>query len=183
MKICIDPGHGGHDSGAVGQNGLEEANTVLSMSIALADKFADVGIDTLLTRETDVFIELWQRCDISNRWDADYFISMHLNSNGSTAVGIETLYTSDTGKEIAESVQTVLIEETGDTDRGVKERDDLYVLNGTNCPAILIESGFISHPKTEEKLRTDEYKETLVNAVFVGMREYLGWDATEDKVS
>jgi N-acetylmuramoyl-L-alanine amidase len=56
---------------------------------------------------------------------------------------------------------------------GIKERDDLYVLNGTNMPAILVELGFISHPKTEQKLGTSEYKQLPVNAVTDGIKEYL----------
>jgi N-acetylmuramoyl-L-alanine amidase len=105
LKIVIDPGHGGHDSGAVGPEGLEEANTVLTLSLMLADSLADLGIDVLLTRESDVFVELYRRCEIANTWDADYFVSVHLNSNGSTAVGIETLYTSVTGRDLALPVQ------------------------------------------------------------------------------
>ncbi len=173
VKIAIDPGHGGHDTGADGPQGLEEANTVLSISLLLADKLSDLGFEVMLTRETDVFIELGDRCSLANEWGADYFVSVHLNSNGQTAVGIETLFTSDTGEEFAAPIQNALIEATGDTDRGLKERNDLYVLNGTEMPAILLELGFISHPGTEEKLGTTEYKQLLVDAVAAGIQEYL----------
>ena len=173
VKICLDPGHGGNDTGAEGPTGLEEANTVLTLSLLLADVLTDQGFDVKLTRETDVFIELGKRCAIANDWEADYFISVHLNSNGSTAVGIETLYTSESGQDLAIPIQDCLIEGTGDTDRGIKERDDLYVLNGTDCPAVLLELGFISHPETEEKLRSKDYQRLLVECVALGIREYL----------
>ena len=153
IKICIDPGHGGNDSGAGGPTGLEEATVALELSSMLSDALNNLGIDTIITREDDEFIELGTRCDIANAWEADYFVSVHLNSNGPTAVGIETLYKTESGKKLATPVQEMLIEATGDRDRGLKHRTDLYVLNGTNMPAILVEVGFISHPETEESLR------------------------------
>jgi len=112
-----------------------------------------LGLSTKLTRSSDVFIELSDRCDIANDWEADYFVSVHLNCNGSTVAGIETLYKSSAGKELAGPVQKEMIAATGDTDRGLKYRDDLYVLDGTNMPAILVEVGFISNPTFESKFR------------------------------
>lgn len=128
---------------------------------------------TRLTRSTDVFIELGERCSIANTWHADWFVSVHLNSDGPSAVGIETLYRGEIGKELAVAVQSTLITATGDRDRGVKYRDNLYVLNGTQMPAILLELGFISHPETEKKLRTPEYQGLLVKAVVEGIAAYL----------
>ena len=173
VKIVIDPGHGGHDSGAGGPTGLEEATTALEISFLIADGLTNAGHVVKMTRQSDIFIELYNRCAISNNWEADYFISVHLNSNGSTAVGIETLYTSQSGHELADVIQDCLIEATGDVNRGVKERDDLYVLNGTDAPAVLLELGFISHPETEDKLRTQEYKQLLADTVVFAIKEYL----------
>lgn len=175
-KICIDPGHGGKDPGAVGPTGLQEAEVALDLSDRLCDRLGDLGIDTLMTRLANEFIELADRCEIANNWDADYFVSVHLNSNGSTAVGIETLYKSDVGMGLAAPVQEAMVDATGDTDRGLKYRDDLYVLNGTNMPAILVEVGFISHPKTEDKFRTDEYKDIITEAIVSGIASYLKLD-------
>lgn len=172
-KICIDPGHGGHDPGACGPTGLEEASVALDISERISGALNDLGVDTLLTRETNVFIELEDRCSIANNWDADYFISVHLNSNGSTTEGIETLYKSDTGKSLATPVQKAMIDATNDKNRGLKYREDLYVLNETNMPAILVEVGFISNPKFEEKFKTDEYRDVLTFAIVGGIVEYL----------
>ena len=174
MKVVLDPGHGGNDTGAVGPTGLEEANTVLDLSEQIAIPLQHAGIDIRFTREIDVFVELEDRCAIANVWGADYFVSVHLNSNGSTAVGIETLYKSETGKKLATPVQEILITATGDTNRGLKKRDDLYVLNGTKMPAILVEAGFISHPKTEAKFKTGEYRRTVAHAVAAGILKFLG---------
>ena len=173
-KIVIDPGHGGNDSGAGGPTGLEEASVALETSFLIVDLLGEFGYELHMTRMTDVFIELSKRCQIANDWEADYFVSVHYNSNGSTAVGIETLYTSESGKALAKPIQKALIEATGDVDRGLKERDDLYVLNGTDMPSVLLELGFISHPETEKKLRKKEYLHVLANAVVTGIREHVG---------
>lgn len=179
IKICIDPGHGGNDSGAGGPTGLEEASVALDLSSKLSDALNEIGVDTILTREDDTFIELGERCDIANEWEADYFVSVHLNSNGPTAIGIETLYKSENGKKLAAPVHEALIEATADVDRGLKYRDNLYVLNGTNMPAILVEVGFISHPDTEEQFRSEGYREVVVGAIVDGLAKYLGIDSGE----
>jgi N-acetylmuramoyl-L-alanine amidase len=173
MKICIDAGHGGDDSGAVGKAGLEEAPTALSISYYVNEGLMEKGYITLMTRMDDEFVELGDRCEIANDWEADYFVSIHLNSNGSTARGIETLYTSDKGKALAAPIQRKLVEVTKDTDRGLKYRDDLYVLNGTYMPAILVEVGFISHPDTEVLFNWDDYKRMVAEAIVDGIVEHL----------
>jgi N-acetylmuramoyl-L-alanine amidase len=173
MKICIDPGHGGKDPGAVGPAGLHEADVALAIGLKLSDNLNAMGVDTLMTRSTDVFIELGTRCKIANDWKADYFVSVHLNSNGRSVAGIETLYKTDKGKALAAPIQEAMVAATGDTDRGLKLRNDLYVLNGTNMPAALAEVGFISNPAFETKFRTDEYRQLLVDAIAAGLADYL----------
>lgn len=173
MKICIDPGHGGHDPGANGPTGLDEAPVALTISLKLAEELAGEGIQTKLTRSTDVYVELGYRCQIANDWGADYFVSIHLNSNGSTAKGIETLYTTQNGKALAEPIQQALIDTTGEVDRGLKERNDLYVLNGTAMPAVLVEVGFISNPGTEKEFRDGEYLDALAEAIAEGIIHFL----------
>jgi len=173
MKICIDPGHGGKDTGALGPTGLTEASVALAISQYLADKLVALGLIVRLTRDTDVFIELGARCGIANIWAADYFVSVHLNCDGPTAAGIETLYKTDKGKALATPIQREMIEATGDTDRGLKYRSDLYVLNGTNMPACLAETGFISNPDFEAKFRTADYQILLADAIAAGVAQYL----------
>jgi N-acetylmuramoyl-L-alanine amidase len=101
-------------------------------------------------------------------------VSIHCNSDGPDAVGIETLYKTGVGKGLAAPVQTAIVKATGDRDRGLKLRNDLYVLNGTYMPAILVEIGFISHPETELKLATEDYQYTIARAIVDGLFKYLG---------
>jgi|WetSurMetagenome_2_1015567.scaffolds.fasta_scaffold00013_12 N-acetylmuramoyl-L-alanine amidase len=91
--VVIDPGHGGHDPGAVGPTGLYEKNVVLDIAIRvkkiLKKTYPDFAV--VLTRETDVFIPLPQRTALSNKLKADLFVSVHANSSSNRkARGMET---------------------------------------------------------------------------------------------
>ena len=93
-KIVIDPGHGGHDTGTIGPNGLLEKDLVLDVSRRLA-KLLDtrMGADVLLTRSDDTFVPLETRTAVANQEQADLFVSVHANSSrDADARGVETYY-------------------------------------------------------------------------------------------
>lgn len=174
MKIVLDPGHGGHDSGADGPTGLSEAKVVLSICQYAEPTLESLGLEVRLTRKSDVYIELGARCGIANDWNADYFLSVHLNSDGPGAEGVETLYASDKGYALAASIQAAVLALSGDRDRGLKHRADLFVLNGTVMPAALAELGFISNPAFESKVKTRDYQQALAFALVTGLTNFLG---------
>ena len=93
-RIVVDPGHGGHDPGAVGQSGLQEKDVVLSIGLKLRDKLKEeLGLDVVMTRSTDIFIPLEERTAIANKVNADLFVSIHANAAPNrNASGIETYY-------------------------------------------------------------------------------------------
>ena len=105
-KIVLDPGHGGHDPGAVGPNNLYEKDVVLDIALKLRKILAqDRSIEVFLTRETDIFIPLEQRTAIANSKNADLFISIHANaSTRRDAKGIETYLLNWTNDEEAMKV-------------------------------------------------------------------------------
>jgi N-acetylmuramoyl-L-alanine amidase len=92
-RIVIDPGHGGHDSGAKGR-GVTEAELVLDVSLRLEKLLLKVpGVEVLLTRRTDEFIPLPDRTAIANRESADLFLSVHANASANPqAHGVETYF-------------------------------------------------------------------------------------------
>ncbi|MEW6571363.1 MAG: N-acetylmuramoyl-L-alanine amidase [Nitrospirota bacterium] len=102
-RIVIDPGHGGHDPGAVGPNGLCEKDIVLDIALRLKEiLLKDKSNEIFLTRETDVFIPLEERTVIANEKEADLFISIHANASPrSQAKGIETYLLNWTDDEEA----------------------------------------------------------------------------------
>lgn len=93
-RIVVDAGHGGHDPGAIGRNGTKEKDVVLQVALKLARNLRDdLGLDVVLTRSTDVFVELQERTAIANKVGADLFVSVHANAAPNrNAQGIETFY-------------------------------------------------------------------------------------------
>ncbi len=104
-RIVIDPGHGGHDPGAI-TKGLRESELVLDVSLRLEKLLqAEGNIDVVLTRRTDVFIPLQERTKIANRQSADLFLSIHANSSRNrNARGVETYVLNFASNPEAEAV-------------------------------------------------------------------------------
>ncbi len=103
-KIVIDPGHGGHDSGAVGPTGLFEKDVVLDIALRIRGiiKKEYPAYEVILTRDSDVFIPLPQRAKIANKSEADFFLSIHANASPNRkARGIETYLLNWTNDEEA----------------------------------------------------------------------------------
>lgn len=145
-SICIDPGHGGQDPGAV-HRGLQEKSVTLEYADLLDSRLEGVyvGYDTYRTRIHDLYVPLTDRAKIANDADCDLFISIHCNSceKPNTASGMEVFYCEGSvkGKEFAEAINDCW---TQHPKRGVKSAN-FTVLKKTNMPAVLIELGFINH--------------------------------------
>ena len=167
--VVIDPGHGGHDPGAVAF-GRNEKDIALSISKKINANLKTLGFKTIMTRSTDVYVTLSERYSIANRNNADLFVSVHLNSSTSSAEGIETLYRNS--KTFASDIQTEMINATGARNRGIKQRTDLAVLNGSKMPATLVETGFISNGNESSKLATTSYQDKLATSITKGIAKY-----------
>lgn len=173
-KIVIDPGHGGKDPGAVGF-GLRECDLTLRIGTLLHDKLKARGFDTLLTRSKDEYISPLDRAIIANKYNAELFISIHINAAPSVqATGIETLvYTNSV---LGNIVQRNLVRDLKLIDRGVKVRTDLAVLNSTKMPAILTETGFITNESDAKKLKNDKFLNTIAESIYRSICENYGID-------
>ncbi|MEZ4440283.1 MAG: N-acetylmuramoyl-L-alanine amidase [Polyangiaceae bacterium] len=100
-RVALDPGHGGWDAGAIGPTGLREKDVALDVAHRAAPALAgELGIETMLTRDTDVFIELDERTARANAFQSDLFVSIHCNAteNGQ-ATGVE-IYILDPNREM-----------------------------------------------------------------------------------
>ncbi|NOK36473.1 N-acetylmuramoyl-L-alanine amidase [Corallococcus exercitus] len=98
-RVVIDPGHGGHDSGAVGKAGTKEKEVALAISKKVADGLREKGLEVVLTRDDDTFIRLEDRAKLANEAHGDLFISVHCNSAATHKLrGIET-YTLNTSAD------------------------------------------------------------------------------------
>jgi N-acetylmuramoyl-L-alanine amidase len=90
-RVIIDPGHGGHDTGAIGKNGTREKDITLAISQKLAEELKQRGLEVILTRDDDRYVRLEDRAQFANKSRGDLFISIHCNSAPSAKLhGIET---------------------------------------------------------------------------------------------
>ncbi|MHC1698249.1 MAG: N-acetylmuramoyl-L-alanine amidase [Geobacteraceae bacterium] len=118
-RIVVDPGHGGHDPGAMGADGLKEKDIVLSIGLKLARQLKEqLGLDVVMTRSSDVFIPLEERTAIANKVNADLFLSIHANASlNKAASGIETYYLnlakSDKAVRVAARENNTSLEKVG----------------------------------------------------------------------
>ena len=198
-RIAIDAGHGGHDSGARNDAyGLKEKDLTLDVAARLKALLERAGLEVVLIRSSEDYIPLAERPQRANQFDADLFISLHFNAAASkTAEGFETYaltpqfqasskYAHPSGKDaeryagnqqdpwntlLAYHIQRGLVQRLGGPDRGVK-RARWAVLQDLQCPGVLVEMGFVSHPKTAEKLQSGAHRQTLAQSLFDGILAY-----------
>lgn len=123
-KIVVDAGHGGHDTGTVGSNGLQEKDLVLDVALRLGKLLESrLGADVIYTRDDDTFIPLETRTAIANQQQADLFISVHANSSRDRAArGVETYYLNFTSSRDALEVAA---RENAVSEKSIHELQDL----------------------------------------------------------
>ena len=123
-KIVIDPGHGGHDTGTIGPNGLEEKDLVLDVGRRLGKLLETrLGAEVVYTRKNDTFIPLETRTAVANQARADLFVSIHANSShDSDARGVETYYLNFTSSPEALEVAA---RENAVSEKSIYELQDL----------------------------------------------------------
>jgi len=164
-RICVDAGHGGKDSGAVG-NGLLEKNLNLIVSLKLSEILnKDDRFEAILTRSTDVFVELSERARIANNFRAHLFVSVHFNAYNQKAFGVEVLDYNGTGlgRVVGQAFVDILEKEHGAFDRGIRATHSAFaVIRETKCPSIITESAFIDNPLDIQKF--DEPHELAILA-------------------
>ena len=171
MRICIDPGHGGGDPGAIGPSGLREADVNIYAAKHLAAGLKVLGHQVKITHEGGG-MGLIQRAAISNGFRTDLFVSIHCNAaDKPEACGSETWYCkgSVAGEAWAKKIQAALVKAGGRHDRGIKA-GAFAVLRHTIAPAVLVELAFISNPEEEKLLKSTEW----VNRVLVGLAKAIG---------
>jgi N-acetylmuramoyl-L-alanine amidase len=170
MKICIDAGHGGRDSGAVGNDPFQlmEKEFNLEQAILVEAELENLGHWVVMTRRTDRTAGLASRSNFANRLGAELFISIHANAAGTSRVkGIEVFHHpgSAQGAKWAARVQAGLIDAfPNHRDRGVKEAN-FQVLRETAMPAVLVECEFLTNPTQLKFLANDKTRRKIAKAI------------------
>lgn len=182
--VVVDAGHGDHDPGAKSlSKTVLEKNLTLAIAKLTAQELTEQGATVIMTRKTDTFIALKERAEIANRNNADFFISIHINSNKTNKTsGSISFYhgTSQVGQVLALCIQEELKKIPSVPGIGVwsdfriYKNDGFAVLRHSKMPAVLLELGFINHPRDVVALQTAAYQKAAAEAIVRGLKVYLG---------
>jgi N-acetylmuramoyl-L-alanine amidase len=196
--VVLDPGHGGKDPGATNPYGTE-ANYNLRLAGLVKKQLETKGFKVVMTRNSNNFLSLQERVEFANAVkESAIYVSIHFNSGGSAARGIETFTLSPPGVPhydanfkpadlqtragnehdsaniaLATSVHGSILRRLGKNtlDRGIK-RARFSVLSGVRHPAILLEGGFMSHPYEARLIANDAYQTALANGIVDAVTKY-----------
>ncbi|MBR5157011.1 MAG: N-acetylmuramoyl-L-alanine amidase CwlD [Clostridia bacterium] len=195
-KIVLDAGHGEPDGGAVGKTGVKEQELNLKIAKILQGFLEQCGMEVVMTRadeqgiyDSDGTIRNKKRSDMSNREklmndsDADVFLSIHMNKfTDSKYSGPQVFYSSnkEESKELAQILQEELIAVLNpESQREIKKAtNDIYLLKKAKVPAVLVECGFLSNAKEEEKLKDEEYQKEVAWAIYCSIIKYFSLEAS-----
>jgi len=199
--VVIDAGHGGTDNGAMSARGGMEKNYTIDTAFRLEAILRAAGLKTVLTRHTDVFVDLYERAHIASLYPDYAFVSIHFNSATPEARGLETYALSPRGAAstssayltrsdiqklpgnnydafnilLASMVHSEIIRlNPGDpsADRGVK-RARFVVIKQNVLPAILVEGGFVSNRMEAARVNRPEYRQSLAEAIGRGLIRFV----------
>jgi N-acetylmuramoyl-L-alanine amidase len=163
--VVVDAGHGGKDNGAFRRYGGAEKNATLDVATRLAAKLRESQFRVVLTRSSDVFVELDDRAAISNRQKNAIFVSVHFNDSGRRGIrGFETYYHSPVARPLAYRIQQHLMTLPGAVNRGVKTAN-FRVLRKAAYPAVLVECGFLSNRSEGAAARSASRRDDLADKI------------------
>ncbi len=175
--VILDAGHGYQDPGTSG-NGFKEKDLNLQVLLKTYALFENDGKDDVkvyATRLDDSYPQNATRAQKANE-SADMFISIHMNSASPNAIpnGTELLYKTHstdvagrlTSQILAQTLQNSIVGALGTTDRGLKHRTDLLVLNSTKVPAVIIETVFLSNLGDAQKISNSANQQKVAQAIY-----------------
>jgi N-acetylmuramoyl-L-alanine amidase len=163
--VVVDAGHGGKDNGALRRYGGAEKNATLDVATRLASKLRESQFRVVMTRSSDVFVDLEDRAAISNRQKNAIFVSVHFNDSGRRGIrGFETYYHSPVARRLAYRIQEQIMTLPGAVNRGVKTAN-FRVLKKAAYPAVLVECGFLSNRKEGAAARSETRRDALADKI------------------
>lgn len=185
--VVIDAGHGGMDEGTHSQDGKYlEKECALSVTREIERILQEQDIKVYYTRTRDEEISKPARVKLVNEVEADLFVSIHCNASSignqtdQTAHGVETLYTERQvkgmavgNKEFARIMLESLCRETGQHNRGIIKREDLYILSHSKVPATIVEIGYMSNPEDLRFMLREKGQEQIAKGICAGILRTL----------
>lgn len=182
-KIVIDAGHGGSDSGARSGSVLEKSLT-LPIAKMVAEGLSEHGVTVLMTRNGDTYPSLTDRAELANANNADFFISIHINSNGvqNSKSGTYVYYHFDDPdcRLLAQCIVAEIGKVTGlpnngaISDKTVAPTKGFSVLRNSTMPGVLVEVAYINHSKDRTFLQREDFRKKVADAIIRGVKVYIG---------
>lgn len=185
ITICIDPGHGGKDGGAI-YEGYVEKDINLEISLKLKKVLEEIGYEVVLTRDEDYHLpkgleytkakDLNERIKIINESKAFMLISIHANKYSSPIVhGAQVFYKSSSRESmvLAALIQKNIVNSIANNNRVSKSIDTIYLLNAISIPAVIVESGFMSNPGDLKNITDEKFQEDFSKIIATSINEYL----------
>lgn len=191
--VIIDAGHGGEDGGAQGITGTCEKDINLSISRRLNDMLSLFGVKVKMTREDDrmlynegqenrkKFFDLRNRVDLVNKEATPLLISIHQNKFPlEKYFGLQVYYSknNDGSVVLANNIQKMATKHLiQGNNRSVKSAGrNIYLLNNLECPAVLVECGFLSNRAEEALLTSEEYQKEISFIILSSIMDYISSD-------
>ena len=189
--IILDAGHGGEDSGAVGSNGRLEKDLNLEMALEMGSCFEERGYIVVYTRTDDRLLyteaenikgirkisDLKNRCKVAANYPKSIFVSIHMNSFGSSKYsGLQVYYKpeDDNSRVLADTIQQrVKSDVQPNNDRKIKSGNQMYVLENVENTSVLIECGFLTNSTECKKLSEKEYQKQLSFSIVCAIIDYI----------
>ncbi len=191
--IVVAAGHGGKDPGYQ-LDSRQEKTFTLTMAKVLKETLESAGFKVIMTRTSDVFVDIEEQAEIANRANADLFIAVHYNAaTVLEAKGIETYSLTPEGTTstnggspmpkspghkndslnilLAQRIQKSLLRDTEFADRGIR-RAGFMMLRNIKMPGVLIEGGFLSNPFDAQKIYHPVYRRKVARAITDGILDY-----------
>ena len=185
IRIFIDQGHNpsGPNAGAEG-NGLREQDVNFNVGIYLAGLLNDdPRFEARVSRPTPETslgtsnsTSLQARVNMANSWPADYFISIHCNSNENPNINGSEVYVYRSYTQsywLPQHILNAVVARVGTRDNGVRLNPSLYVLRKTTMPAVLVELAYLSNTSDAEKLKNDQ--SGFAWGIYNGLLSYFGF--------
>jgi N-acetylmuramoyl-L-alanine amidase len=173
--IAVDPGH--PPLGATGPTGLREADANLAVATQLRSLLETAGARVVMTRTTDMALDLWPRLAMADSAGAELLVSIHNNAlpdgvNPFTNNGTTVFYNQPRSAPLASGIQQALVRRLKLPDLGIS-RADLAMVRPTWMPSVLVEGMFIILPDQEEALRSPGGAQRYARGVYDGIRRFL----------
>ncbi|MBK9769445.1 MAG: N-acetylmuramoyl-L-alanine amidase [Candidatus Obscuribacter sp.] len=178
LKVCIDPGHGGTESGALGHSGITEAEINLAIALKLKTLLEAEGVNVCMTRTEDTDVSLQDRVDFARDHKVDLLISVHNNAlpDGRDPLkehGTSTYRYQPQSVELARTLKNSMVKELGLPDLGARYQN-LALCRPTAMQAVLLEVAFVVNPDEYSHLINNEWQAKAAKSMLNGMLSYFG---------